>query len=442
MRFSRRSLLRGLGAGTVLLSGISRSLYAQARTPRAVFLFYANGSHPAWTPSGGATDFVLTPHLAPLDPIRNDIVICKNMRLMEDSQTKMGGNLNQHYTAAQCAMGAGGPTSFDQLLANQVKGTTPLASLELSIGFTGGGGGMIPGLSTVNGNFLPGVRNPVTAYQRIADRVIGGVAPPAGAPTMTTPGAAEQALLARRSLLDYLKDDVGTFKTRLGGTEKAKFDYYLDSLRSLEQSIGTNVTNTVAIKPTASCGKIAAPDATLSKDTRVNDMPQVNRLFLDTIAMGLACGVTRVASAMWGGGESDEPINFLGIKSGDWHGDSHQDMNSSFGQTIIRMQAYLAGEVTYFVQKLKSYADGGGSLLDSTVVVFGTQNGNCPVHNQNNTPLVLAGNCGGAWKTGQMIDCGGRNQNDVYIRIAQAFGMNVTSIGDPKWCKGPMPGLV
>ena len=61
-----------------------------------------------------------------------------------------------------------------------MKATTPLASLEYSIGTTTGGGGVIPGLSQRNGSFLPGVRTPVAAYQRIAERVTGGAPPPHG----------------------------------------------------------------------------------------------------------------------------------------------------------------------------------------------------------------------------------------------------------------------
>jgi hypothetical protein len=116
---------------------------------------------------------------------------------------------------------------------------------------------------------------------------------------------------------------------------------------------------------------------------------------------------------------------------------------------MIKMQAFMSAQYTYFVQKLKSYADGGLSLLDNTVVVMSTQNGTSTQvafakmdHDKHNTPMILAGSCGGAWKTGKVIDCGNRTHNDVYTRIAQAFGMKVNTIGNPAWCQGPMPGLV
>jgi hypothetical protein len=440
--FSRRKLLRGMSAGGVLLSGISRSLYAQnamGKGPtRAVFLFYANGSHPGWAPEGMGETFTLKPHMAPMEAIKKDIVIFRNMVLER-------GSGNSHRSTSFSVLGAGATTSFDQVLANQVKATTPLASLEISIGTTTGGGGVIPGLSQLNGSFLPGVRNPVTAYSRIAERITAPVTPVPGNP-MPNPvdmtGTAKM-LLARKSLLDHLRDDVSVFQTRLGGAEKQKMDFYLDSLRTLERDIGMNMGGG-EIKPSAACQKIMAPESNLMRDMHVNDMPQVNHLFFDTIAMGLACGVTRVASMMLGGGQSDEPVKIKDISMGNWHSVSHGDPAGGAGQQMIKLQAYMAEEFTYLVQKLKLYQDTGGSLLDNTAVVLGTQNGTSTQvafakmdHDKHNSPLVMAGSCGGAWKTGKVVDCNNRAHNDVYINIAQAFGMKGT-VGDPKWCMGPM----
>jgi hypothetical protein len=439
-KFSRRSLLRGIGAGGVLLSGISKSLYAaDARTTRAAFFFYANGSHPGWAPMGAGNMFTLTPHLAPLEPIRNDLVIVRNMILER-------GSGNSHKSTSFSALGAGGSTSFDQTLAEYTKMTVPLASLEIAIGSTGGGGGSIPGLSQLNGSFLPGVKNPVAAYARVADRITKGTTPAPGMPPVGTPTGADKALLARKSVLDYLKDDVTVFKNRLGTPEKSKMDFYLESLRTLERDIG-NMGGGMEIKPTAQCSKGTAPEATLMKDAHVNDMPMMNHLFLDIIAMAFACGVTRVASAMWGGGQSDESVNFNGISMGDWHSVSHGDPGGGAGQQMIKLQAYMSGELLYFAQKLKTYQDGAYSLLDNTAVVLSTQNGFSTQvgvggakmdHDKHNTPFIVAGSCGGAWKTGQLVDGGNRAHNDLYLSIAKAFGMNVSTVGMASWCKGPI----
>ena len=429
----RRQVLRGLGAGAALLGGVLRSVRAEAAPPRprAVFFFYANGSHHGWTPSGEGERFVLTPHLAPLEPIRKDVVILKNLSLQR-------GKGNPHKASTFSALGAGGATSIDQLLAARTKHDTPLASLELAIGFTGGGGGVAPSLSQVGGVFVPGERNPFTAYQRIAARVAPG-------PGTASTAAVSGLVAARKSVLDYLSDDARRFQQRLAPRERPKADLFLESVRDLEKSLG-NLAGEMARAPT--CGRLPPPADTASFVARVSDMPKVNRLFLDVMAMAFACDVTRVMSMMWGGGESDEPVEFMGMR--DWHITTHGDPGGAPGQKVIQMQAYLAGEFVYFIQRLRSFpvGDSGRTLLDETLAVLGTQNGNTNQtnfakedHDRRNTPLVLAGGAAGKLKTGRLIDCGERNHNDVYIGVARAFGLKASTIGDPEWCKGPLPDL-
>ena len=346
------------------------------------------------------------------------------------------GSGNPHKATTLSALGAGATTSFDQTLAQAIKGTTPLPSLELAIGFTGGGGGEASSLSQVNGSFLPGERNAVSAYKRIASGL--------GAGGINTGADAVKLLAARKSLLDFMKDDVNTFRNRLGTSEKPKMDQYLQSLRDVETALQDATKNPVG---TPVCKSAVGPPTTADFVARVNDMPAVNRNFMDIMALSLACGITRVASMMWGGGESDEPANFMGM--GDWHGTSHQDPAGANGQKMIKMQAYFSEEFNYLVQKLKSYADvDGKTVLDNSVLVLGTQ---CGVstqvafakedHDRHNTPIILAGSCGGKFRTGRVIDCNNANHNEVYLAIAKAFGLSVTTIGDPKWNTTLLPPL-
>ena len=150
---------------------------------------------------------------------------------------------------------------------------------------------------------------------------------------------------------------------------------------------------------------------------------------------------------MWGGGESDENVDFMGIK--DWHITTHANPASAKGDQVIKMQGYLSGEYAYFIQRLKSFSDGTGTVLDNTLAIWGTQNGNTNQtnfskedHDRHNTPFILAGRGGGAFKTGRVMDCGGVNHHDLYLDIAGACGVDMKTVGDPTWCKGPLPGVV
>jgi hypothetical protein len=425
----RRDLLRGLGLGGALWPAIVRAARAETPPPRrAAFLFYANGSHYAWAPAGEGAKFKLTPHLAPLEEVRSDVTILRNLSLAR-------GRGNPHKAATLAALGAGAPTSFDQVLAASMRGQTPLPSLELAIGFTSGGGGVAPSLSQVDGVFLPGERNPFAAYRRIAARAAPG-------PDTADTASMDRLLAARRSVLDSARQDVQRFRARLSSAERAKADLYLESLRELEKSLSAAKAELRA----PACAGMLPPADTADFVAHVADMPKVSRLFLDVLVMALACDVTRVVSMMWGGGESDEPAEFMGLR--DWHITTHADPDGPGGAKVIAMQAYLMGELAYLLRRLKALSDGPGSLLDHSVVVVGTQNGNTNQtnfakedHDRRNTPFIVAGRLGGALRPGRLVDCQGANHNDLYLALAHGFGLPLKTVGEPEWCTGPLAGL-
>lgn len=429
---SRRSILRGLGAGGVMLSGMCQSARAQgaAQPTRAALFFHANGAHPDWAPSGDGANFVLTPHLKGLEPVRSDIIIFR--RLM--AQRNMA--INPHKGATLDLSTAGGQDSLDQVFAKHVKATqaTPIPALELAVGRTNGGGGVAPSLALVNRQFLPGIRNPLFAYERIAAAISPGN-------PMTAPGGGtEKALMVKKSLLDYLRDDVSVLRGRVAGPERMRIDSYLDAIRDLETSLGGLAGD---VRAGAGCQKGDPPKLAMDFEAHISDLPMVNRMFMDTIAMGFACGVTRVSSMMWGGGECHEAINWLGISQ--WHSTSHGNPAGSGQQTLIKLHTYFSTEFAYFIQKLKSL-----DLFESTTTLWGTQNGNSTEtgfskenHDRRNALFVLSGRGGGYFKSlGKVVDCNELNHNDLFLHMARAFGLKVDTIGMPAWCKGPLPGVI
>lgn len=433
---TRRSILRGLGAGSVLLPGLWQNASAapDAQPVKAAFFFYANGAHPDWAPTGAGNSFALTPHLQGLMPIKDDVIIFRKLLAQRDT------SLNPHKGATIDLFSAGANESFDQTLSKWIKtqptGATPVPSLELAIGRSSGGGGVVPSLSRLGGQFIPGIRNPLFAYQRIA----GAISP--GNPMVKDPAGStmEKGLVARKSLLDFLRDDVNVLATRAGAREKQHMDSYLDAIRDLEGRLA-GVAGEVA--PAASCSKGTPPMTAMDFEAHLNDLPMVDRVYMDTIAMGFACGVTRIASIMWGGGECAEPLSWMNV--GSWHSTSHQNPTSAGQATLIKLQSWFCGEFAYFVGKLKSLG-----IYDSTVAIMGTQNGNSTesgfskeTHDRHNAMFMLSGKGGGYFTSlGKVVDCNDLAHNDLYHHVANAFGMKVPTIGKPEWSKGPLPGVV
>ena len=428
---SRRSILRGLGAGSVLLSGMWRSASAAgAEQPtRCALFFHGNGAHPDWAPTGSGSAFTLTPHLSGLEPVKSDLIIFRRLMAQRDM------SLNPHKGATLDLSTAGGQDSLDQVLAKYVKMTqpTPIPSLELAIGRTNGGGGDAPSLALVGRQFLPGIRNPLFLYDRLTKAMV-----PSN-PMMST-GGTEKAMLVRKSLLDYLRDDVGTLRARVGGTERMRIDSYLDSIRDLESSLGGFTGGVMA---GAACSKGEPPKTAMDFEAHMSDMPMVSRMFMDTIAMGFACGITRVSNMMWGGGECHEALGWLGV--GQWHSTSHGNPAGAGQQTLIKLHTYFSSEITYFIQKLKTL-----DLFDSTQVLWATQNGNSTEtgfskenHDRRNALFILSGRSGGYYKTlGKVVDSNEAYHNDLYLHMANAFGVKTTTIGKAEWCKGLLPGVV
>src|SRR5262249_27976565 len=142
-------------------------------------------------------------------------------------------------------------------------------------------------------------------FQRIAGIITGG---------MQTGPQVDQTIAARRSMLDFILDDVNAFRGRLGAQERPKLDLYMQAVRDLENSLGG-----IMGAPTGPmCGNPAAPVTTANIASTVADLPVVSRPFLDVMALALACGLTRISSFMVGGGEQDNAVPFIGMNS--WHG--------------------------------------------------------------------------------------------------------------------------
>lgn len=390
MKSSRRNVLRGLGAGAATLAPILRGIRAEAAGPspstlRTVIMFHANGSHPDWTPIGSGSTYRMSESLAPLEKVRSDILILRQLTLARGEgnphRAANASSLSGRPAYETTAQTSDGP-SVDQYIAERLP-PAPLRSLELSV--IGG-----PSIAEVNRAKLPAIADPLEAYQRIAGRITpltGEQTGGSGARSL-----AEVRLTSRRSALDFVTGELQMLSRRLGASERAKLDAYLGAVRDLERSLST------AMKEGVIAGPGCRPLSFESPGAGSENWPRVSRLHVDVIATALACGITRVATLGWGSGQSNAQVPFVPGMS-NWHSTSHANLGGPAGRQMIQLQQVLSGEFAYLVERLKSISDGNGTrLYDHTVALWGTQNGNtndatraAQGHDPRNTPFIVAG---------------------------------------------------
>ena len=420
--YSRRTLMRGLGTSALLWPMFSsvRAWAAGEVTNKVLFLTQANGADPSgWTPTGGETDFVLSRAMANLEPVRQDVLILKNMT----AKFRPG---NAHL-ASRVAMLTGRPAadagtqmasgpSIDQVLADAFAGQTPFRSVEL--GIKGDGFNYTTGTKTIR---MPAIGDALTAYNKLVGSVMTG-----GAPAMPMgPSEATRRLAIKKSALDFGVQDIKTLQGRLGSIEKTRLDALITAFRNYELTLGASVT-----QPSTGSGcqmRPAGPGGGLSTQA-------LAKAQLDNAAMCLACGLTRVITVHWGGSQNGMGIDFTNPTTGDWHGTSHG--TSAFNTAIHN---WIAGDFAYLIKKVREM--GGQQLFDESLLVWTTQNGNSNSHTETNTPFVLSGGMGGRLRTGRMLDAGGQTQNNLYVSIANAMGVPMTTFGEPSWCTGPLSVL-
>jgi hypothetical protein len=415
----------------------------EGRGPRRLLVVTVpDGTLPdRWFPTGGETDFALGPILAPLAAHRDDLII---FRGLDNKVTPLG-----HFEG-MCSMltgvrqvGAreqeflGGGVSVDQRIAQAIvarPGAPRFGSLVL------GTNGATSGVGVVSyrgaGDALP----KVTSGARLFEQLF-----PADA------REAAQRRARQQSLLDSARADYDRLRAVLGAADRAALAGYLDSIRELERQLAATAASPLACDP-------GAPAFVPSRGDGPS-LPEITRDLFDTLVLALRCDLTRVASFVTRseGATSSYTFGWLGIgPSGDpyavdptddanstsHHSMSHNDTTERNVDYLTRVGQYFTGQLAYLIQKLKDTPDGPGgqSLFDNTTILYAS-----PIargaHDTANLPWLLAGGCGGAFRTGRYLQYEHASHLDLLVSLQQAMGVASNTFGMPEFCTGPLAGL-
>jgi hypothetical protein len=436
------SLAAAGGAAFPLLGGLRGRARADMAYPtRLIVIHTPNGVVvPGFRPSGGETDFVLGEVLSPLERHRSKLLVLGgiNMPFAESGPGShhargLGGLLTGRLIQSGTFATFGGTMSgwangisLDQHIAQTLAPPTRFKSLELGVRILN---------SDVRGRLsylgpsqpVPPIEDPYDTF----DRLFAG---------LVAPGEhADRIRAARRSVLDFLGEELGDARRMLGSEERAKLDRHLDALREIEGRLAA---------PPSANGPVCTPPSLGERiDVSANDsMPVVARLQLDLAAAALACDLTRIVTIQFSHPEADQTYPWIGVDA-PHHATSHAADDDVEAQAMLaKIDGWYAEQVAYLADQLAGHVEGDATLLDHSVVVWASEISRANVHDHSDLPFVLVGGAGGKFKTGRFVDhaaggAPGYPHNNLLVSLANALGTTDTSFGDPAYCTGPLVGL-
>ncbi len=381
-------------------------------------------------PAAEGSNFDLTPSsLLPLEPYRDTLNIISNTDVRNAeafTAREVGGD---HFRSSATFLTQARPKqtegsdvhvgiSIDQMYAQRFGQDTPIPSMQLCIENVDQSGGCAYGYACVYTDTiswasadqpLPMVRDPRVAF----DQLFG-----AGG----TPEERADRRSRDRSILDWITSEVGRLKSDLGASDQRRLSQYLEHVREVERRIHRieehNASGEARELPEAPIG---VPDS----------FSEHVRLMFDLQALALASDMTRVFSFKMGRDGSARIYPESGVNL-PFHPASHHGGKEDRVDDFAKINTYHVGQLPYFLDRLKEISDGEGSLLDNTLIVYGSPMGDSNLHNHKRCPLFLAGGAGGKLAGNQHIKApDGTPMANAMLSVLHKLGMDdVESFGD------------
>ncbi len=398
----RRTFLRGVGAtlalpllDAMIPAAAAATKTAAARPVRRLgYVFMPMGCDQSrWTPT--AVDGKLTemsPILESLGSLKDKITVINNLELRNaypgSHATSNAAFLScakaKHTESSDFYLG----TTADQIAAQQIGHETQLPSLELSMDMLQTAGQCDNGYACVYQNNLswssPTTPLPSEAHPRIVfERLFGEGG-----------GLAERraALRRRASLLDLLTDDIAGLKRKVGPADQAKINEYLDTVREVERRIQKAESN-VMDNPLPDLDRPLGVPASYADHAR---------LMFDLQVLAMQGDITRITSFQLARETSNRTYPEIGVAD-PHHPLSHHGNDPAKIARMAKINAFHVSLFAYFLERLKATPDGSGTLLDHSLILFGSGIGNPNIHDHVDLPTIVAGGAAGGMKGGRLL---------------------------------------
>ena len=433
---SRRTVLRGLGAtiGLPLLDGMVPAFAAVRTTAarpvkRLGAVYVPNGMSMArWLPATEGS-LELTPILTPLAPVRDRVLVLSGMDNKEAQQRLNEGDGDHSrcqaafLTGAHARKASGTNTtlhvgvSMDQLAAQELREDTQLASLELSLEANelvgqcedGYGCAYSATLAWRDANTpLPMETDPRAVFEHLF-----------GAVGSTGREARLRALRLDRSILDSVSEELTDLQRLLGLGDRSKLAGYLESVRDIERRI--------QIAETQSDREL--PDVAQPAGIPAN-FEEYATLMFDLMLVAYQADLTRVCTFLVGREKSVRTYPEIGVPDGH-HPVSHHLQRPEQLVQLSKINTFHMEIFGRFLEKLRSTADGDGSLLDHSMIIYGAGMSNSNVHDSTDLPIVLAGGGGGLIKGGRHVRLPADTPlANLHLTVLDKMGISAEQLGN------------
>jgi hypothetical protein len=424
---SRRTFLRGAGATLALplLDAMVPACTATAKTAaapvrRLAYVFMPMGADvPRWTPPRDTLD-ELSPILKSLEPVKAHCTVLSNMELRcaypgthaTSNSAFLSASKAKHTESNDYYLG----TTADQIAAKQLGRATPLPSLELAMDLMQTVGQCDNGYACVYQNNLswssPTTPLPAEAHPRLVFETLFGEG--------GSKADRAAALKRRASLLDFVKDDLTRLEKTLGPADRATVGRYLDAVRDVEKRI-QSAEKDVATTPLKDLDRPVGVPASYADHAR---------LMFDLQLLAFRGDVTRVVTFQLARETSNRTYPEIGVPD-PHHPLTHHGNDPAKVARMAKVNAFHVSLFAEFLGKLKATTEGSGTLLDHSLLLYGSGMGNPNVHDHTNLPVIVAGGAAAGMKGNRHVKFAKPTAlANLHLTLLDKAGVRLDKFGD------------
>ncbi len=440
-KLSRRTVLRGLGVSMALpwleaTSTIVKAATLSASPTRMAFLFVPNGVvMNNWMPKTEGYGFQLPRTLEPLAAVQDELLVLSG--LTHDKGRENGDGPGDHARSASVFLTGAQPRktdgehirsgiSVDQLAAKAVGQKTRFSSLELGVDPGRMAGNCDSGYSCAYSSNISWSSDSTPVGKEVNPRLVFERLFASGKPSEIDKGQLQRETL-QKSVLDFIADDAKRLQSKLGRNDNRKLDEYLTGVREVERRIGIRTAKPIDIDV-----DYAIPDGI------PGDYQDHMRMMCDLMVLAFQTDSTRIATMMFANAGDNKNYRKIGVPDGH-HDISHHGDNPEKLEKLSKINRFQIQQLSYLLQKMKSIREGERTLLDNSMVVYGSGISDGNRHNHDNLPILLAGSGGGTIETGRHLRYDIETPVcNLFMSMLDRMGVDAPFIGDST---GRLPGL-